>query len=66
LHAVASSLHEDSHLVRHLADVGLRPGQHRQAGALAGRRHEEEARRHLDDRLTDVAAAEVLARTARE
>ena len=26
-------------------------GQDGQAGALAGRRHDEEARRHLDDRL---------------
>jgi hypothetical protein len=48
---VAGALHEDCHLVRHLADVGLGRGQHGQAGALAGRAHDEEARRHLDDRL---------------
>ena len=41
-------------------------GQHGQAGALAGRGHDEEARRHLDDGLADVAAAEVPARAARE
>jgi hypothetical protein len=63
---VAGALDEDRHLVCHLADVRFRSGQHRQAGALPGRGHEEEARRHLDDGLADVAAAEVPARTARQ
>jgi hypothetical protein len=40
---VAGALDENRHLVRHLADVGLDRGQHGQAGALAGRRHDEEA-----------------------
>jgi hypothetical protein len=66
LQVVAGALHENRHLVRHLAYVGLGSGQHSQAGALARRRHEEEARRHLDDRLADVAAAEVPARTLGE
>jgi hypothetical protein len=66
LQVVAGALHEKRHLVRHLADVGLGPGQHGQAGTLPGRRHEEKPRRHLDDGLTDVAAAEVPARPAGE
>jgi hypothetical protein len=53
---VARALNENRHLVRHLADIGLGRGQHRQAGALASRRHDEEAGRHLDDRLARVAA----------
>jgi hypothetical protein len=61
LQVVGGALHENRHFVRHLADVGLRSGQHRQAGALAGRRDEEEPRRHFDDGLTDGAAAEVPA-----
>jgi hypothetical protein len=60
---VAGALDENRHLVRHLADVGLGRGQHGQAGALAGRRHDEEARRHLDDRLARLTA-EVPAGTA--
>jgi hypothetical protein len=53
---VAGALDEDRHLVRHLADVGITRGQDRQAGALAGRRHDEEAGRHLDNRLTGIPA----------
>jgi hypothetical protein len=53
---VAGALHENRHLVRHLADVGLNRGQHGQAGALAGRRHDKEPRRHLDDGLAGVTA----------
>ena len=66
LQMVAGALHEDRHLVRHLADIRFGSGQYRQAGALPGRGHEEEARRHLDDGLADVAAAEVPARAARQ
>jgi hypothetical protein len=53
---VASALDEDRHLVCHLADVGITRGQHGKAGALAGRGHDEEARRHLDNRLAGLAA----------
>jgi hypothetical protein len=60
---VPSALDEDRHLVRHLTDVGLGRGQHGQARALAGRAHDEEARRHLDDRLAGLAT-ELVARTA--
>jgi hypothetical protein len=66
LQVVTGALHQDGHLVRHLAYVGLGPGQHGQAGALARRRYKEEAGRHLDNRLTDVAAAEVPARALGE
>ena len=40
-------------------------GQDGQAGALAGRAHDEEARRHLDDGLACLAA-ELVARAARQ
>jgi len=66
LQVVAGALNEDRHLVGHLTDVRFASGQHGQAGALPGRGHEEEARRHLDDGLADVAAAEVPARAARQ
>ncbi|HEX7159718.1 MAG TPA: hypothetical protein VF223_00630 [Trebonia sp.] len=53
---VAGALDEDRHLVRHLADVGVARGKDGKARALAGRGHDEETRRHLDDRLSCVAA----------
>jgi hypothetical protein len=62
---VAGALDEDRHLVRHLADVCLCRGEDGQAGALAGRAHDEEARRHLDDGLACLAA-ELVTRAARE
>jgi len=57
---VAGALDEDRHLVRHLADVGLDRGQDGQARALARRAHDEEAGRHLDDRLAGLAAEQVV------
>jgi hypothetical protein len=53
---VAGALDEDRHLVRHLTDVSVTRGKDGKARALAGRGHDEEACRHLDDRLTGVAA----------
>jgi hypothetical protein len=63
---VAGALHENCHLVRHQSDVSLRPGKHGKAGALPGRRNEEETRRHLDDGLPDRAAAEMPPGAARK
>jgi hypothetical protein len=60
---IASALYEDRHLVCHLADVGITRGQDGKAGALAGRGHDEEAGRHLDNRLAGIAA-EGVARAA--
>jgi len=60
---VAGALNEDRHLVRHLADVGVTRGKDGKARALAGRGHDEEARRHLNDRLSGLAA-EGVARAA--
>ena len=56
LQMVTSALYEDRHLVGDLADVSITGGEDGKAGALAGRGHDEEACRHLDDRLTRVAA----------
>jgi len=62
---VAGALNEDRHLVRHLADVGFDRGEDRQAGALAGRAHDEETRRHLDDGLACLTA-ELVTGAARQ
>jgi hypothetical protein len=61
---LAGALHEDRHLIRHKSHVGLGLGEDGKAGPLASRRHEKEARAHLDDGLPDLATAEVPASAA--
>ncbi len=59
---LADPLDQAGHLVGDQPDVGVRGAEHRQAGAVAGRRDEEEALVHLDQRLAHAPGVEVPTR----